>query len=347
MSDKPGVPTQDNSDAGAAGAAEDVVDDFGGIDANSEEFLLDMFNQTEGFDAESGEDDVSSGGVAQRAEVAQPTEVGTPAAPAATSEQVAPVPPAQTQQQVPAAEAPVQAAPETQQVPPAQPGQQQQPQVQQPVGAPQDQGTQPQAAAPVQQQQDSVAALQAEIEKNKDTYIGMLAEQVYKLDDETVEALNTEPASVIPKLLARAHVEMARNVLATVAQHVPAAVMGTLEAQRRSEETMQAFYAKWPQLDRAKDQATVLQIARQFRHLNPNADFETMANFVGSQAVVMLGRTGQPVTAPAPTNPTMPARPAPFVPAGRGAPVRGPAPKSDNPFADIADMLAMDFDQVD
>lgn len=247
--------------------------------------------------------------------------------------------------------------------PPAQPAVVQQPvqQAQQPVGqqpAPQPgqqpaQQVQPAPTQPVTQQaaqpaqavgdpQDGFKALADAVEASRGKFVDALSTTVYRMSTEDTEALVTDPASVVPKLLAQAHVNIVQNVLRTVGQQMPHMVGGLLEARQEHVKREDAFYQKWPQLNRQTDERVIRQLAAAYRTANPQASSDELIQMVGAQAVVALGR----LQAAAPAAPAAPQpRQQGFRPAAASAPAGSVNPSAINPFSAVADaLLAEDND---
>lgn len=240
--------------------------------------------------------------------------------------------------------------------PPAQPveGQQpaqqaQQPAVQQavpPPGQQPAQQVQPAPTQPAQQQpavpapaavdpQDGFKALADAVEASRGKFEDALSTTVYQLKAEDTEALMADPASVVPKLLARAHINIVQNVLRTVGQQMPHMVGGLLEARKENSAREDAFYAKWPQLNRQTDEGTIRRLAAAYRTANPQASSDELIQMVGAQAVVALGRLQAAAPAAVPPQP----RQQGFRPAAASVPAGQVNPSAINPFSAMADAL--------
>lgn len=195
-------------------------------------------------------------------------------------------------------------------------------------------------------------ALRAEVDKNKDVFINALAQEVYKLDQSDMDELDAQPAVAIPKLLAKSHFNIVQNVLGTLAAQIPHVVGGVLEARKKQESLEDEFFTRWKDsgLDRSKHRQQVLQIAQAYRQLNPNATKDQMMEFVGAQAVVMLGLHKQPAVQPSGMQPQaakpLVPQPAAFQPAGQGVPAAvTPAAQSSNPWERTFEMLGDEPDE--
>lgn len=222
----------------------------------------------------------------------------------------------------------------------------QQPVVQQvqspPSGQPQQaanpaQGTQPvvqpavQPQAPVQSQQpqaapdtqeDEFVKLDKLIEDQRPKVIDSVALGAYQLTQEELEGISVEPEKVIPKLLAKVHVNAVQGVLRHVAQTLPQMLNGMLQVREVNRQREDTFWKAWPQLDRTKHSAQVMQAAQTFRQMNPKADEATFVKQVGAMVAVMNGLYSPPSNQP---SPPQAARVPAFVPAGAGQTGGAPA----------------------
>lgn len=233
-----------------------------------------------------------------------------------------PTPPANPQQPVqPATPAQVEQPPAT----PVQPAPTQQ--------APQQ--AQPPAQA-VSDPQDGLRALADAVEQGREKFVDALATTAYRLSSEDADALIADPAAAVPKMLARAHVNIVQNVLRTIGAQMPHLVGGLLEARKKNAEYEDAFFAKWPQLDRVKDERVIRQLAAAYRTANPAAPSDELIQMVGAQAVVALGR----LQAQAPVSPVQPIpRQQGFRPAAANSPPAQVQQTTTNPFEAMAEAM--------
>jgi hypothetical protein len=194
--------------------------------------------------------------------------------------------------------------------------------------------------------QNALEAFNQALEQNRTAFTQVLADQVYKLSEEEMVELDTQPQVAVPKLLARAHINIAQNVLGTVAQQLPALVQGIQQANVQHKQMEDQFFGQFPQLDPVKDRAVVLECAKVYRAANPSADFATMAKFVGTQALIMTGKYQAPAAQAAqPATPPI-SNAGRFVPAATMTPAAGIPTNGNesNPWANIAQALDADFD---
>lgn len=176
-------------------------------------------------------------------------------------------------------------------------------------------------SAPVLDPSDP-ASIAAHLMSNKDAAIAHIAEKMFKLSPEDVEALESDTVGTIPKLLARSFVEVQSVMLNQMARLVPQMIHRQTEAIKKNAEAEDAFYSMWPTIDKGKHGTLVKNYAITFRNMHPQATREQMFASVGP-LVMMAAQI--PLTAPAAARsaaaPGAPSpKPMPFVPAGGSAP---------------------------
>jgi hypothetical protein len=152
----------------------------------------------------------------------------------------------------------------------------------------------------------------------------------FRLSDEDLEALNTDIATSVPKLLARTFIRAQATAMNQMERVVPAMVeryMRVTEARTKSEGK---FYSRWNTLNREAHGELVNRFAATYRKMNPSANIDQMIEEIGP--MVMMAAKVQPPAAAAPNGsapngvrrPTSP----PFQPAV-GGPAAPPAPNAD------------------
>lgn len=244
------------------------------------------------------------------AEPAIPGSVTPPATPpAATPAVPAASPPTPAPAATPAAAEPA-AAPGAQ---PAGPGDGGQP----PAATPQPSGTTLDPYDP--------GGLARAIQSNEAATVEHVANTLFQLSQEDLQGLETDIAATVPKLFARAFVKSQVNQLLQLSNIIPEMVRRATSDMKNHSQNEDAFYSKWPQIDRAKHGELVKRFGITYRQLNPTVSRDEMIDHVG-QLVLMAAKL--PVTAS--TNGTAPAastngarsahQPSPFTPA-----VPGPA----------------------
>jgi hypothetical protein len=159
---------------------------------------------------------------------------------------------------------------------------------------------------------------------------------LFQLTQEDLQGLETDIAATVPKLFARAFVKSQVNQLLQLANIIPEMVRRSTSDMKNHTQNEDAFYSKWPQIDRTKHGDLVKRFGITYRTLNPTVSKEEMIDQVG-QLVLMAAKL--PVTAStngtAPATPVNGARPAhqpsPFTPAIPG-PAAAAQPTELNPW---------------
>ncbi len=248
------------------------------------------------------------------------------ATPAATPIATPPTPAAAPQPPPVGAEPPKPAAtPKPEPVAPAVPS----PTVTPPPGAP------PTAAAPTLDPYDPLA-LASELSKNEAMATEHVANTLFKLSAEDVEALEANVVETVPKLLARAFVKSQMVLLRQMGQMVPVMMQRQNKAIERNEKNSEAFYSRWPDIKKAEHGDLVNSYGAVYRQMHPDATKEQMIEILGPM-VMMAAKivpsgpsaapkaNGNPVATP--TTAGRPPQPPPFVPAtGGGAEVAPTGP---------------------
>lgn len=191
------------------------------------------------------------------------------------------------------------------------------------------------AAAPVVAPQTVEEATAARAKWRNET-VDMLATKHYNLSQEQIDAIQVEPETVIPKMMARVYLDATEAATMAVMEHLPRVITSVMADQQLASQNEQDFYKAWPALNRETHHATVMQLATAYRQLNPTASKEDFVKFVGSQAIVTLGLHTQPAVAPAST-PAVPSA-QPHRPLAVSAPATRPlTPDNVSPFAQFAE----------
>lgn len=155
------------------------------------------------------------------------------------------------------------------------------------------------------------------------------------LDDATIEALQTEPATVIPLLMAQATMAAMEATTVAFANMLPGAIMQVTEQQSTFKKNEDDFFGAWPALNKPEFRGQLDQAGQLYRQLNPRATKEDFIRAVGGAVAASLG-----IAAPAPQAQIAPAAPrqAPHSPISASAPRSMGAPQSsENRFASLID----------
>lgn len=174
------------------------------------------------------------------------------------------------------------------------------------------------------------AAIAQALRDNEQAAIDHIAQTMFQLSREDVEALETNAVDVIPKLLARAVVRSQQMFLESMSRSVPAMMGRQVEALRRNAAGQNKFMARWPQLREHSE--LVNRLAITYRQMNPRASLDQMVEELGPIALMTAklplqppGQPQNPVAQPGPAaaNGVRPPQPSPFVPA-MGGPGQSP-----------------------
>ena len=191
---------------------------------------------------------------------------------------------------------------------------------------------QPPAEAPTETAPLTAETLTKQFAEKRSEIETLLAERHYNVPAEMVEAFETEPEKVIPKLMARVYMDAVTNSIGHVMSHLPQMIEQVTQAKEVSQKAETAFFETWPQLAEHRD--TVLKFGQAYRQLYPGASQDEFIKNVGAQVVVAMRL---PVTnGVAPAAPAAVAAPAPFVPASAGSPPTTGVTAPANPFAALA-----------
>lgn len=202
--------------------------------------------------------------------------------------------------------------------------------------------TPPAAAAPAAPAQDGSSTPRSPLEEaiegfktNNTALADWAAQNLFALSPADVEALETDAAATIPKLMGRLYAQMlpaAANLIRNfVPQMVQSGVQSHTASATKSQEALNEFYAANPHLNQAAHGAAVEKWAKAFRTANPKASRKDAIAYVGRAVSFEFG-----------INPNALARQSaaqPFAPAHSGGHVPQPRPES-TPFDGMED----DFD---
>lgn len=181
------------------------------------------------------------------------------------------------------------------------------------------------------------------MQQNEAPIIDHIANTVFKLSPEEVEALNENAVEVIPRLMAKSFFQSQQNMYRQLGRLIPAMITRHMDVVKRSDSHTQKFYDRWKDIDRATHEPLVNRFAYTYRQMNPSATLEQMVEDVG--LMVMTAAKIQPKTPGAPqaaapmapvANGVRPPQPTPFQPASGGVGVIPPGAPEDNPWQILA-----------
>ena len=176
-----------------------------------------------------------------------------------------------------------------------------------------------------------------------------LASTEFQLTQADLEALETDVATAVPKLLSRVYVKSQINMMKQLERMVPAIIQRYNKVTASNDRNESHFYTRWPALNQAEHSQLVNRLAMTYRQMNPGATLEQMTEELGP-IVMMTAKIGMQPGAPQAPNGgftqaggTVPAAggarlvraPSPFRPAMGGAGAI-PQPADDNPWMGLA-----------
>lgn len=172
--------------------------------------------------------------------------------------------------------------------------------------------------------------LKAERETARASLKDSLVER-YKLSEEDIETVRTEPEKVLPGMLAEAFMDVFEAVNQRMQTMLPRAIEQISAQQTQVQAAETAFYTANPALDKAKHGEVVQRLGHAYRQANPSANMETFNREVGAQAIIALKipfdtRTGKVIEEPVETPP---ATPPAFKPAQESS-AHSPKPAEEN-----------------
>jgi hypothetical protein len=134
--------------------------------------------------------------------------------------------------------------------------------------------------------------------QNYDAAIQHLASTAFALSPQDMEALETDVAGTVPKLLARVAVYMQAQVLTQMGRIIPQMIQRQGEVTSTHSRNVDSFYTAWPSIDRTKHDGAVREIASRFRQLNPDMPTDKMIETIGPYVLMSLGLPLVPMAKP-------------------------------------------------
>ena len=158
----------------------------------------------------------------------------------------------------------------------------------------------------------------------------------YKLSDDQVQLLHSEPEKVLPLMAANLALDLQQAFTLQLQRGLPAMVQSVLRTQQRSEQGEKSFFDKWPQLTKPEYRETIQRLGQTYRQLYPAASAEQFIREVGAQALVTFQIPFNTETG-AVQQPVAQTRYAP--PKAASTPMSGP---SGNVFEQLAEEFTLD-----
>lgn len=150
-------------------------------------------------------------------------------------------------------------------------------------------------------------------------YLGEF-EKLYAISEDDAAALQTEPELVLPKLAAKMHLSITRDVMAGLTSQLPVMMQHMSQATAAEQNARQLFYQTNPDLNKPEYEQAIFEFGALFRKVNPNADAETAVRRIGDMTRQAFGlNNSQPGNATTPAVPQpAPVKIVPFSPARGG-----------------------------
>lgn len=147
-------------------------------------------------------------------------------------------------------------------------------------------------------------------------------EEMYKLSDQEVQDIQTNPGTAFPQMAAKLHYNVTMALQAAMHQYLPHLIQGQMAQVQARQKDETAFYTRWPALKEAvtkdpKVEATINESFKAFRVANPKATIQDMIEKGGLLAMLTLGLN--PVAAAAVASTQAPTMQTPALIPGRPA----------------------------
>lgn len=113
--------------------------------------------------------------------------------------------------------------------------------------------------------------------------------EFYALSEEEAETFNTDPASMLPKMAAKLHMQILRSVSFAVESTLPGAISFVQQRSSTEEAVKKAFMERWPLLAKPEYEKDIVQTALLYRQQNPQATQEAAIDAVGSLIMLQKG----------------------------------------------------------
>lgn len=170
------------------------------------------------------------------------------------------------------------------------------------------------------------AAIAQRLLSDRATVEAHVAQQLFTLTPEEIEALETDVVGTIPKLLAKAYIAAQAATLTQLQQIVPSMMQKQTTQTKRYEANSAKFFSAWPQLNPETHGDLVYRYGVVYRQMNPQASLDQMIKDLGP---LVLHAAGLPL---APTAPAKSKHPAAFMPAPNGGPAGVTSQPSAEPY---------------
>lgn len=126
--------------------------------------------------------------------------------------------------------------------------------------------------------------INAQYEEFFNKSVDVLADHVYKFDEQTAEELDTNPSKVMPKLAARLHMQVLTAAITQVANSFPALMQVHEDRHKEEKESEEKFFSEFPLLKEHKQ--TVQRVAQVYHSMYPNDPYEVRAPKIAAMAMI-------------------------------------------------------------
>lgn len=157
-------------------------------------------------------------------------------------------------------------------------------------------------------------------------------EKAYSMTEEDALAFQTEPELVLPKLAAKLHMDIAKDVMNGLKSVMPEMIQQLSLRTAAEEKAKDTFYQANPDLNDPKLIPYIMQCGQLFRSVNKDAPADQAVILIGNMVRQALGMPAlnqnsevQPVQTPATSVPQTVAKPQPFSPSRGGGGAAAPA----------------------
>lgn len=163
-----------------------------------------------------------------------------------------------------------------------------------------------------------------------------VADSLFKLTPEDIEALDANAGAHVPKLLARVYIQSQAQMMDYLGRNLPRMIQQTVKMLQKNRENEDSFYSAFPAIQKSPaTEQLVRETAYLYRQMNPQATKEKLIADIGPIILLKLGLPISPQR-PASTNGVAPStrlpQPSPFVPAVPGHAGAPPQPGPHNPW---------------
>lgn len=155
-------------------------------------------------------------------------------------------------------------------------------------------------------------------------------EKVFQVSEEDANLMLTTPEKVLPKFAANLYMQMYNSIFYGLQNELPTIIANVQQKTIERDRFENSFYEAWPKLDRTKHDTLVRQIVQMYVQMNPKADYKTVVQNAGIQAMFAAGIDPREVVAEEVVS-------KPFRPAGAASLPPVPKKADINPFSQLVE----------